>query len=266
MLRGGTGWKPDSHEVAAKAERFNRRHPSLYGARDLPVRTSGKLSKLVDVRDQVDSEGCVGFSMTGACLVRLRSLGFNPPRFSPLAVWALARMLMRTDKQTPLYNEGCFPYFGAFALKEFGIPLESDFPFRMSDYEREPDLDVFQKASQFRVTHFLRVNETGEDRVEAVMRALAHERPICLGMSVGRQFSTYRKGLGPVAPDPGNEPGRHMAFLTDYEDAGDTFVGCNSWGKEYGDEGLFRISRDKLKASSTTDLYEVVVTEQKAAR
>lgn len=271
------GWKPDlaEHIEACRLgvdggearcdehnPRYADRHGERFGARAAKPPAYDGVFEFCDVRDQIFSSACVGFAITGATGARLRKLRYNVGRFAPLVPYSGARQKEGIYKNKPLPDEGCHPYLAMAFVKQYGLVVEGLWPFLSEDYlkkvTQEVPFDVLLAASQFRVSSFSRIEDTGEARVEACKAALLADHPVLIGMQVGAQFEAYRKGLGPVGVETKNTGG-HMTFLTGYEEDGDVFTGCNSWGLGYGDGGRYRIHRDKLTHSSTSDLYDFAV-------
>jgi hypothetical protein len=263
------GWKQDTarhidtlsveglvrHEgLAPKYGAAPARRPSSYDA----------LRRYCDVRDQKFSSACVGFSVAGAARARLRFLGYDVERLSPLAVYAEARQLQGDG----MGDSGCYPAMAMRAIRKFGLVTEDVWPFD-DHYERvieqEVPFDVFAAGSQFCVQSFSRIADEGKARVLACMDALLAGHPVLLGMQVGREFEAYAPGKPAVGVETGEDTGGHMTFLVGYEDDGEVFVGCNSWSKDYGDRGFYRIHRSKLEHASTTDLYDFVIAKARAA-
>jgi len=268
-MNRSTGWKPDLAEHVAQvpamepAERVAR-----YGASRLPRATSKRMMQVCSVRDQFESSACVGFTIAGAAYARLRYLGYEPELFSPLVPYNGARQMEGIYKGKELPDDGSHPFLAFAFVKKHGLAHESVLPWEwLTYYDRvREELDVveFQKASQFRISNFSRIDETGDDRVDVVMQALASGHVVPLGMQVGREFNRYTKSRGPVGIEVGADLGGHMTFLVDYEDDGEVFIGCNSWSRDYGDNGFYRIHKSKLVHESTTDLYDFIVTDQRA--
>jgi len=264
----GKGWKPDLDEHVhecrlAGASRCEAVFPKYgYGMRTaaMPSAYDG-LSRFCDVRDQRFSSACVGFTVAGAAQTRLLRRGYNVGRFSPLVPYAYGRQAEGTYKNMPLPDDGSHPFLVMSGVSMFGLVVEALWPFG-DDYQKkvtqEVPFDVFAAASQFRVTAFSRIEDVGKARVDACKAALLDDHPVLLGMQVGREFEAYQRGLGPVGIETG-DTGGHMTYLVAYEDDGEVFVGCNSWGRDYGDGGLYRIHRSKIEHASTTDLYDFEV-------
>lgn len=261
----GKGWKPDldTHVVSCRRgeEGARSRNDAVfpkYGVRSSRPREFDAISKHCDVRDQRFSSACVGFTIAGATQARLNLLGYNVGRFAPLVPYAGARQLEGIYKNQVLPDDGCHPFLAMAFTRRYGLCVEGLWPFG-DDYEKkvgqEVPFDVLSVASQFRVTEFSRIEDEGEARVEACKDALLAGHPVLLGMQVGSEFEAYRAGRPPVGIETHNTGG-HMTFLVGYEEDGEVFKGCNSWSRNYGDGGFYRIHRSKLTHATTTDLYD----------
>ena len=262
------GWKKDldvhiaETDVAGPAYRADR-----YGAPRIALPSACyDLMRFCKVRDQKGSSACVGFAITGAVYCRLHYLGYDCDLFSPIATYNIGRQLEGIYKGKALPDDGSYPFLVMNGCRKFGLVTEKELPFDSHWEERvtkEVPFDIFQKASQFRLHSFSRIAVSGDARIDTVMRAIAAGHPVPLGMEVGTVFQNYANGRDPVGREF-NSLGGHMTFLCGYENNGEVFIGCNSWGKDWGDGGFYRITRDKLTDPTTTDLYDFVITDLRA--
>lgn len=262
------GWKRDLNEHVLEADVAGPTYRSdRFGAARLSLPSSSyALTRYCLIRDQEQSSACVGFALTGAVYCRLRSLGYNCGPFSPLSAYAIGRQLEGIYKNKPLPDEGSHPFLVMSGARRFGLVPETAWPFDAYYIDRvhqEVPFDVFQKASQFRLASFARIDAQGQARVDVCKRAIAAGHPVPLGMEVGKEFESYGPGKDPVGIEA-DSLGGHMTFLCGYEDDGNVFIGCNSWGASWGDRGFYRIHKSKLMDPTTTDLYDLIVTDQKA--
>lgn len=266
MTERKLGWKPDRQEHIDECARAENIKNGFVAARigkrqgALPINLN-LLGQYADVRDQHGSSACVGFALAGALQTRLTYLGCKPGRFSPLAVYAVARQLEGIYKDKALPDEGSYPFLAMSGIKRFGMVIEDKWPFDEHYEERvtqEIPLDVFSAASQFRISKFSRIDAKGGTRKTVCMQALAKGHPVLLGMQVGSEFQRYQAGNDPVGVETTNTGG-HATYLVGYENNGEIFVGVNSWSKNWGDDGFYRIHRSKLEHPSTEDLYEFEV-------
>lgn len=270
LYRGG--WKPDLEEhVAATVvvdESYRSTHFARFGASvkepELP-KNFYDLLKFSTILDQVDTSACVGFTVAGSTHCRLRALGYDPEPFSPIWPYTIGRR-MELGPRAPLVDEGSYPWYVINGVIRYGLPVATKWPFG-NDYKKrlnaDPPMDVFQQASQFRISQFARFKESPGARLDAVRRAIFHMHPVPLGMLVGDSFQDYRPGRDPVGVETKNVAG-HMTYLVGWEDDGEVLIGNTSWGTSYGDHGFYRITRDKLEYVSTSDLYNLIITENRA--
>lgn len=262
------GWKPDTGPLivatpAATALYRAERYGAMRVA--LPKSSYDLVDKCV-IRDQEDTSACVGFAITGAAHTRLRYLGFDPVLFSPLASYAIGRQKEGIYKGKPLPDEGSYPSLVVAGASEFGLCPEKAWPFdgdHKSRVTQEVNVDTFQKASQFRLSNYARISVSGDERLRLCMHAIAHGHPVPLGMMVGPAFMNFGPGRDPIGVEY-NILGGHMTYLCGYEDDGKVLIGCNSYGKGYGRDGLYYIKAEKLLDPSTTDLYDFVISDARA--
>lgn len=262
----GRGWKSDlrahidecARTESIRSGAIEARLGKRLGVSPLAVNLLGRH---VDVRDQKFTSACVGFAIAGALQTRLTYLGYKPGRFSPLAIYAIARQLEGLYKNKPLPDDGSFPFLAMSGVKRFGMVSEDKWAFddHVEDrVQKEIPIDVFSTASQFRISNFSRIDANGATRSKLCMAALAKGHPVLLGMQVGSEFERYQSGNDPIGAETTNTGG-HMTYLVGYEDGGRVFIGANSWTRNWGDNGLYKIRSEKLEHESTTDLYEFVV-------
>ncbi len=258
------GWKPDREEHIAATEVLG---PVLradrFGASPVSLpRNFYDLTKFSRILDQQSSSACVNFALTGSADCRLRALGFDPEPMSPCANYTAGRRL-EIGRNGVLTDDGSIPFYVFESARRYGIPSAKAWPFDMGVINKDLPFDVFQRASQFRLSNFARIEARGAARVPAVMHALYAMHPVPLGMLVGRAFMDYRPNGDPVDVELDFEGG-HMTYLVGWEDNGEVLIGNTSWGTGYGDNGFFRIRRSKLEHASTSDLYNITITDQKA--
>lgn len=256
------GWTPDTEEHIEKTPVFE----GFYASQKLGlVRTPKSSIALLDdclVRDQEETSMCVAFAITGSVYCRLHAIGVPCEPFAPQPLYGLTRMTSRPRKTDPLVDDGSYPFVAMNVGSDFGLCPEKLYPFNPKKVNEEIDLQTVITGSQFRVSSFRRIAARGAARVEICKRAIVAGHPVPLGMMVGDDFQAYTSSKDPVGVETGPECGGHMTFLCGYEDDGEVFIGCNSWSRSWGDHGFYRIHRSKLEHQSTSDLYEMVVSEK----
>ncbi len=136
-------------------------------------------------------------------------------------------------------------------LKKEGSVLYSQFPYDENDCSRQPDPSLEQQASQFKLTGFNRLTEgdakgVGNEKVDlvAIKQNLAQGAPVVIGMMVGGTFMQPMLGKEMWLPTESDYDmynfGGHCVCVIGYDDykEGGAFQIMNSWGPEWGQNGL----------------------------
>lgn len=258
------GWKgvheEDKKVLSARSHLFGA--PLL--PRNMPKQAQDLMpyARVLGERDQGNSSECVGYGITNAAFIRLCVLGFNPALLSPHAVYTLARMMSRVDKKEPIYDDGTYPYFGIKAMSKFGIPPEAVCPspdskhFDYGAINDELSIDTISKASSFKVTRYARIDSDGEDRILDVKNALLQKFPVPFGTTVSRQWQNYTGGIfNPVSENPVGGHEMCIVGFTEDEEHGTVFDILNSWGDEWGEGGLGRVTSKFLTENGADSFY-----------
>lgn len=93
--------------------------------------------------------------------------------------------------------------------------------------------------------------------VEAIKRALINDGPVMTGMIVYSDFFMYESGI--YQHYDGYETGGHIVLIVGYGnyDGIDYWIVKNSWGKEWGEDGYFRIKMGDDSSLESMILYTV---------
>lgn len=192
--------------------------------------------------DQGQQGSCVAWSSAyGArTILEAASSGDDPNRikFSPSF----------TYNQISL--EGCQGSYIQRAMElmanQGSLPL-SRFPYSDADCSREPDPALKQEAGQYKIHGFTRLTQ-GDNinaiSVRSVKEHLAKDAPVVIGMMVGQSFMQDMKGKELWQPQGVDASqvgmGGHAMCVIGYDDRkfGGAFQIMNSWGNEWGDNGI----------------------------
>lgn len=197
-------------------------------------------------RNQGSQGSCVGWGSAYAARTILESerTGRNPDdiAFSPAY----------------LYNqiglEGCQ---GAYinnameVMKDQGLVTLREFPYDDNNCTKQPTSSQKQQASQYRMNGFNRLtvgdaSGTGNEKIDlvAIKQNLAQGAPVVIGMMVGGSFMQSMMGQEVWHPTEQDLSmygfGGHCMCVIGYDDykEGGAFQIMNSWGKEWGDNGV----------------------------
>lgn len=127
-----------------------------------------------------------------------------------------------------------------------GVPFNS-FPYDENNCSRNPDASLDGMAAANRIHGFNRLTESSDPEginIRAVKEHLASGAPVVIGMMVGGSFMQEMLGQQVWIPTQSDYNqmgfGGHAMCVMGYDDrlAGGAFQIMNSWGQEWGDNGI----------------------------
>ena len=126
-----------------------------------------------------------------------------------------------------------------------GVLPFNDFPYDDQDCSRQASGTLMNKAAENRMHGFTRLTET-EDvngiNVRAVKEHLAKDAPVVIGMMVGGTFMQDMMGKDTWSPSDEDRSqmgfGGHALCVIGYDDRRQAFQIMNSWGPEWGNNGI----------------------------
>ena len=162
-----------------------------------------------------------------------------------------------------LYNqiklEGCQGSYIQRAMESMrsngGVPL-SQYPYNDQDCDREPNSTDVQKGRQNVIHGFTRItngDNVNEISVRGIKEHLAKNAPVAIGMMVGQSFMQDMMGQELWQPQGMDESqmgmGGHAMSVIGYDDRkfGGAFQIMNSWGPEWGKDGVGWVSYGDFK-------------------
>lgn len=126
-----------------------------------------------------------------------------------------------------------------------GVVAYNDFPYDENDCTRGASQALWNEASQNKMHGFTRLTD-GEDvngiNIRALKEHLAKDAPVVIGMMVGGSF--MQGMMGQEMWNPTNEDRSQMGFgghamcVIGYDDRKQAFQIMNSWGPEWGKNGV----------------------------
>lgn len=126
-----------------------------------------------------------------------------------------------------------------------GVVAYNDFPYDDQDCSRQPNVAMAKNATQNRMHGFTRL--TDGERVEginvrAVKEHLAKDAPVVIGMMAGGSFMQAMTGKDLWTPTDEDRSqmgfGGHALCVIGYDDRKQAFQIMNSWGPEWGNNGI----------------------------
>tara|TARA_Y100000310_G_scaffold101268_2_gene99261 strand:- start:31 stop:819 length:789 start_codon:yes stop_codon:yes gene_type:complete len=247
--------------------------PNLQGFRDEPdnpdhwdfetklrARLTAKSAGDVDLRpytsprhDQRSTSSCVGNSVVKALEIkRIMQHGRDAHvDLSRLAVYYLARELM-LPSETHL-DGGTYISHAFDALRRFGAPTEAQWPWDTDKVMTPPSFMAMRSAYLHKITAFYKIRSTGDKRVGAVIECLRAGNPVVFGTNVDSTWYglNAKHLLKPVSNR--DRTGRHATVLIGWADG--RFIGENSWGTGWGDDGFYYMDPSVIAHSGSRDFW-----------
>ncbi|MBI4345614.1 MAG: hypothetical protein HY553_02090 [Elusimicrobia bacterium] len=265
-------WSAGATPVAAMPDAQRRR---LLGARPGGGRASAPAARIAHepssaqldwrekgavtpVRNQGGCGSCWAFSTTGALESYFLRTGGDPER-SDLSEQAVLECSGGGS------CEGGWPDKASEFLKATGVPPEADLAYRGEDGPCEPAEGWRGRAQK--IGEFQRV----ERKVSKLKAALEQYGPLPTVMAVYEDFYTYEGGAPYVHVSPRALPvknpidrlirklfkelfddldkpkGYHAVLIVGYDDDDKAFIVKNSWGRNWGEDGYFRVAYSQVR-------------------
>ncbi len=145
------------------------------------------------------------------------------------------------------YTRDAFKY-----ANRYGICSEEDYPYIIKNVNNEPSDEIYSK-SHFKVMRYERLLRT----INSIKDAVYGKNAVIFSMELGNAFY---KVSGPLKDQKyvkvSNENpsiGSHAMSIVGWDDSLNGFIVENSWGDNWGDNGLFLLNYDLL----TEDVWDV---------
>lgn len=210
--------------------------------------------------DQQSTSSCVGNAVVRAMEVRQNMYVEEGKPFvdlSRMAVYYLSRELVNPDWATK--DQGTYIWSACDVLRRFGVCPADAWPFDPSKINVSPPWMAMRKAYQHKIAAYYRIRSTGVERVAEVARCIQSGLPVVFGTMIGRDWIGYSGDLTQTAPldvPVGKPLGGHAIILLGTMDG--AFIGENSWGTGWGDDGFFRIKPEVIASSTLSSDFWVM--------
>ena len=206
-----------------------------------PLPESVSLLKFAPDRQNQGQQGsCVAWSSVYAARTIVEAASTNQPgnstAFSPSFVYNQIGL----DGCQGAYIQNAMEF-----MQQKGVVPFNDFKYNDQDCKTQPNSALESKASQNKLHGFTRLTDgesTEAINVRAVKEHLAKDAPVVIGMMVG---GTFMQGMmGKEVWDPTDDDrsqagfGGHAMCVIGYDDRKQAFQIMNSWGPEWGKNGI----------------------------
>jgi C1A family cysteine protease len=275
MVRQGTGWipdRPDPRDYGPSHENLTRvLGPSLQeaiekGPATLPARVDLTAS-FPPVVDQGPFNSCTAATATALIgFFEKKALGRDVSA-SILFLYKIARNLLGQPGDT-----GAFLRTAMQALRAFGVPPESVWPYRAELLQAEPAPFHYAYAANYKATHYFRLDESGttvEELLGRIKSSLASSLPAMFGLVLFDSMGT--SGEIPLPGPFDTNIALHALVAVGYDDAktiarfdpstgrtqitGGALRVRNSWGIGWGEGGYGWLPYDYVLSALTSDWW-----------
>jgi C1A family cysteine protease len=125
---------------------------------------------------------------------------------------------------------------GMKSVAKVGVCTEDTWPYDISQFMAKPPAKAYNEAKKHQALLYKRVIPT----LHQLQGALAAGYPIVFGFSVYESFMSpevAKTGVVPLPPRNEQMIGGHAVVAVGYDDAIQSFIVRNSWGKSWGKKG-----------------------------
>lgn len=218
------GWKKDKYD------------PRAYLHRPLRIEEIPNVVILdayrPEVRDQKDIGACVGFGIGANLTAWAKKQGVYSEWFSPTWIYNGARFIEGTLSE----DAGAYPVDALDWLRKKGCLLERFWPYTGELDKTPPPSRLEPEAARYPLLEYFRV--TGD--ANGICSAIAQGFPVSIGTPwFDKWMSPKKDGVLSNVTVWDSVVGGHETCLYGYDRLRKIFYGQNSWGIEYGKEGLF---------------------------
>jgi C1A family cysteine protease len=280
MLQQGTGWLPDPPDPRDYGPGHKNLRPALEksGLQEQIV-TPQPLPPRVDLRasfpavfDQGPLNACT--AATAAALIgyfEKKTLGRDVSP-SVLFLYKIERNLLGQSG-----DSGAFLRTAMQALRAFGVPPDTAWPYSADFLDVEPAPFHYAYAANYKATHYFRLDDDGttaDELVERVKGSLAGDLPVMFGLALYSSFASGAPGEIPLPGPFDAHTALHALVAVGYDDgktisvfdpmtgqpriSGGALRVRNSWGVGWGDGGYGWLPYDYLRAGLTSDWWALV--------
>jgi len=200
------------------------------------------------IRDQGNCGACWAFSTTAALESRILITSHMPDKDLDLS----EQSMVSCDEN----NMGCGGGFldsGLDYLMTTGIPTETCFPYTSGESGITGACEGCNDWQQntYRVTGYKDVSTS----VEAIKSAIVQYEPVIAGFIIYTDFLHYQSGV--YSHVTGLVEAGHAVLIVGYDDAEQAWIVKNSFGRDWGENGFFRIKSGTNECDIEDEVYAV---------
>lgn len=272
----GTGWiypMPDLRDYQTfhpEIKAFNKRL-RLTGTKKVRSTSVDLRQWCSPVEDQLDLGSCTAHAGAGVVEYYERRAFGNHIEASRLFLYKTTRNLMEVEGDTGAWLRATI---GALVL--FGVPAEKYCPYKVKDYDKEPDSFLYSMAGNYQSVKYFSHDPQGSGVLSSevllsVKTYLEAGIPSMFGFWGFNSFeSSERPGDIPFPGDEEKAIWGHAVMAAGYDDehiirntkynteTKGAFLIRNSWGSGWGEEGYGWLPYDYVKYQLAMDFWSIL--------
>ncbi len=253
------GFVPSSRAGAVRQPGLAAESHVIYG---LPAAFDWRTNNgnwVTPVRIQGACGACTAFATVAAFETLIMREAGNPDPTLDLSEQYLVSCGPAGTRDGYAYG-GCIGNYSDYIaeyLRNVGVPDEACFSYAVGqDTGTEPPCgdacaDAATRMTRITRWSYIAPQTSGYLPTPDQIKAVLVSKPVPCGMYIYDDFKHYAGGI--YEPVSGQDiVGGHLACIVGYDDAQQCWIVKNSWGREWGEDGFFRIGYDQTSGSSLT--------------
>jgi len=151
------------------------------------------------------------------------------------------------------------------SFKRYGVAEESTWPYDISKVNVQPILEAYKEGQDNLITAYYRIDESGNDRCDAIEKAIRANMPVVFGTAVSKEYEFYKNGDdNKIWSIPASTIGRHALLITGirYKNGNRQFYIRNSWSEKWGIQGHCWFDSSYIEWEQSSDFWVGTLMDQ----